>query len=71
VFGPRQRVNVTATIGIRGLDEEDLKQARLDAGQLQELDGFAASLEQAEAHANQVEYLAQPAQSSGESGGGQ
>jgi len=75
VFGPRQRVNVTATIGIRGLDEEDLKQAKLDAGQLQELDGFAASLEQAEAHANQVglsanqvEYLAQPAQSGGESG---
>ena len=78
VFGPRQRVNVTATIGIRGLDEEDLKQARLDAGQLQELDGFAASLEQAEAHANQaglsanqVEYLAQPVQISGESGGTQ
>lgn len=64
VFGPRQRVNVTATIGIRGLEEEDLKQARFDGGQLQQLDGFAASREQAEAHAaehglaaTRVEYL--------------
>ncbi len=68
VFGPRQRVNVTATIGIRGLDEEDLKQARFDGGQMQELDGYAASREQAEAHAGEaglsasrIEYLAQPA----------
>ncbi len=68
VFAPRQKVNVTATIGIRGLDEEDLKQARFDGGQLQALDGFAASREQAEAHAGdaglnatRVDYLAQPA----------
>lgn len=64
VFGPRQRVNVTATIGIRGLEEEDLKQAQFDGGQLQQLDGFAASREQAEAHATEhglagtrVDYL--------------
>lgn len=64
VFGPRQRVSVTSTIGIRGLDEEDLKQARFDGGQLQQLDGFAATREQAEAHAGsaglgavRVEYL--------------
>lgn len=69
VFGQRQRPNVTATIGIRGLEEEDLKQARFDGGQLQELDGFAATREQAEAHAGEaglsasrVEYLALPAQ---------
>lgn len=75
VFGPRQQINVTATLGIRGLGEEDLKQARFDAGQLQELDGFAASREQAEAHAgdaglsaNRVEYLTQPPAAS-ESGG--
>lgn len=68
VFGPRQQVNVTATIGIRGLDEEDLKQARFDGGQIQELDGYAASREQAETHAGEaglsasrIEYLAQPA----------
>jgi len=68
VFAPRQNVNVTATIGIRGLDEEDLKQARFDGGQLQALDGFAASREQAEAHAQgmglesaRIDYLSQPA----------
>jgi len=78
VFGPRQRINVTATIGIRGLGEEDLKQARFDAGQLQQLDGFAATREQAEAHAGEaglsagpVEYLAQPAPAApGEEPGG-
>ena len=75
VFGPRQKVNVTATIGIRGLDEEDLKQARLDSGQLQAMDGFAASREQAEAHAGEaglqasrVDYLSAPATSGSDSG---
>lgn len=64
MFGPRQRVNVTATIGIRGLGEEDLKQAHFDGAQIQELDGFAANPGQAEAHAGtaglsavKVEYL--------------
>lgn len=68
VFGPRQKVNVTATIGIRGLEEEDLKQARFDGGQVQALDGFAATREQAEAHAgsaglgaSRIDYLSQPA----------
>lgn len=68
VFAPRQKVNVTATIGIRGLDEEDLKQAQFDGGQLQALDGFAASREQAEGHAQgaglepaRIDYLSQPA----------
>ncbi len=73
VFGPRQKVNVTATIGIRGLDEEDLKQAHFDEGQMQQLDGFAASREQAAARAGSaglsavsVEYLGQsPAAESG------
>ena len=60
VFGPRQRVSVTSTIGIRGLDEEDLKQARFDGGQLQQLDGFAASREQAEAHAGSAGLGAVP-----------
>lgn len=64
VFGPRQQVNVTATIGIRGLDEEDLKQAHFDEAQIQRLDGYAASREQAAAQAGKsglsatrVEYL--------------
>lgn len=71
VFGPRQQVNVTATIGIRGLEAEDLKQAHFDSGQMQQLDGFAASSEQAAAHAgdaglsaSQIEYLGQPVQDS-------
>lgn len=72
VFGPRQQVNVTATIGIRGLDEEDLKQAHFDEGQMRQLDGYAASREQAAAQAGEsglsavrVEYLGS---SPGESG---
>lgn len=74
VFGPRQRVNVTATIGIRGLEEEDLKQAQFDGDQLQQLDGFAATREQAEAHAGEhglaaarVEYLGTVAAGAGSS----
>ena len=66
IFAPRQRVNVTATIGIRGLEEEDLKQARFDEAQMRQLDGFAATREQAAARAAstgldavQVEYLGQ------------
>ena len=51
VFGPRQRVSVTSTIGIRGLDEEDLRQARFDDGQVRQLDSFAASRDQAQSHA--------------------
>ncbi len=53
VFGPRQQVNVTATIGIRGLDEEDLKQAHFDESQMRQLDGYAASREQAAAQAGE------------------
>lgn len=72
VFGPRQQVNVTATIGIRGLEEEDLKQAHFDEGQMRQLDGYAASREQAAVQAGdsglsavRVEYL------DSASGGGQ
>ena len=68
VFGPRQRISVTSTIGIRGLDEEDLKQARFDGGQMQQLDGFAATREQAQAYAGEaglnagrIEYLTESA----------
>lgn len=76
VFAPRQKVNVTATLGIRGLDEEDLKQAQFDGGQLQVLDGFAASREQAEAHAGsaglsatRIDYLSQPVAATGDGSG--
>lgn len=64
VFGPRRNVAVTSTIGIRGLEEEDLKQASFNAGQMKLLDGFAASKQAAEEGARaaglapaRVEYL--------------
>lgn len=76
VFGPRQQVNVTATIGIRGLEEEDLKQAHFDEAQMRQLDAYAASREQAAEQAgksglsaSRVEYLGQSA--AGESGSSQ
>lgn len=76
IFGPRQRVSVTSTIGIRGLDEEDLKQARFDGGQMQQLDGFSATREQAEAHAgdaglraSRVDYLGEAPRAANDGGG--
>lgn len=48
LFGPRRSVAVTSTIGIRGLEEEDLRQARFDAGQMKLLESYAASKEAAE-----------------------
>ncbi len=48
LFGPRRSVNVTSTIGVRGLEEEDLKQARFDAEQMRLLDEYAASRESAQ-----------------------
>jgi hypothetical protein len=64
VFGPRRGVNVTSTIGVRGLEKEDLRQAQFSAEQMQQLDGFAASREAAQESARakgltavQVDYL--------------
>jgi hypothetical protein len=48
VFGPRRSVSVASSIGIRGLEEEDLRQARFDAGQVKLLDDYAASKQAAE-----------------------
>ncbi len=69
LFGPRQRVSVTSTIGIRGLDAEDLTQARFDGGQMSRLDEYAASRQDAEARAasaglavTRVDYLEAGAQ---------
>lgn len=68
LVGPRQQVNVTSTMGLRGLDAEDLKQARLDPEQLKLLDQYAATRQDAEGKAQaeglsavQVNFLdAQP-----------
>lgn len=64
LFGPRQQINVTSTMGVRGLEEEDLKQARIDPEQLKLLDQYAASKQDAEGNAQaaglsavRVDYL--------------
>lgn len=64
LFGPRRTVSVTSTIGVRGLEEEDLKQARFDAAQMELLGRYVASREAAEEGARRaglapvrVEYL--------------
>jgi hypothetical protein len=51
VFGPRRSGSVTSSIGIRGLEEEDLRQASFNAGQMKLLDGFAATRQAAEERA--------------------
>ena len=43
LFGPRRNVSVTSTIGIRGIEEEDLKQASFNAGQMKLLESYAAT----------------------------
>lgn len=64
VFGPHRPTTVVSAIGIRGLEEEDLKQASFDAGQMKLLDAYAASKQAAEEGARaaglapaKVEYL--------------
>lgn len=64
VFGPRRGVEVSSTIGVRGLEKEDLRQAQFNAEQMQQLDGFVASKETAVESARakglatvQVDYL--------------
>ena len=47
VATPAPPRRVTATIGIRGLDEEDMKGARFDAAQMRLLDQYAASRQDA------------------------
>lgn len=64
VFGPRRNVTVTSAIGVRGLDEQDLKQASFSSEQMKLLGGYAASKQAAEERARgaglapeKVEYL--------------
>ncbi len=47
VLGPRRSVSVTSGIGVRGIEEEDLKQARFDGQQMKLLESYAASPEAA------------------------
>ena len=64
IFGPSRGVNVTSTIGVRGLDTEDLRQAQFSAEQVKLLDEYALSKDAAEERARarglapvQVDYL--------------
>jgi len=50
-FAPRPRTSVTSTIGIRGLSEEELRNASFNKVELDRLVAFGASREQAEARA--------------------
>jgi SH3-like domain-containing protein len=45
---------VVATAGLRGLNEEDLKTAHFDPGQLQKLDGWAVSEDEARRFADEA-----------------
>lgn len=51
LFGPQQGPTVTSSIGIRGLDEEDLRQAVFDAEQIERLERYGASKPAAEERA--------------------
>jgi hypothetical protein len=64
MFGPRRNVTVTSTIGVRGLDEQDLRQASFSPDQMKLFDDYVATKPAAEdtAHATglapvQVDYL--------------
>ena len=64
IFGSERGGNVTSTIGIRGLDTEDLRQAQFNAEQMKLLDGYAVQKDAAAQNASgkglapvQVEYL--------------
>ena len=48
VFGPRRSVSVTSGIGVRGLEEEDLKQATFDARQMKLLEQYGTTKQAAE-----------------------
>jgi len=48
LFSPRRTVAVTSSIGIRGIEEEDLRQATFNAAQMKLLDGYVATRQAAE-----------------------
>jgi hypothetical protein len=49
VTAPARKGGITATIGIRGLDEEDFRNAHYDDAQMRLLDSYAASKQDGEA----------------------
>lgn len=72
----RRQGKVVAVAGVRGLNEEELKSARFDAGELVKLDRFAVSEADARQFARAgklvarpVDYLPDPADTSGSAEG--
>ena len=68
---------VTATAGLRGLNEEELRAARFDPAQLQKMDGYAVGAAEARQfaaaaglQARSVTYLPAPGNSGSNSGSG-
>ncbi|MEW5788643.1 MAG: SH3 domain-containing protein [Pseudomonadota bacterium] len=57
VVAPREAGKVVAVAGVRGLDEEDLRAARFDGGELRRLDGYALDREEAERFARAAGLL--------------
>jgi hypothetical protein len=58
-LGTERRAETNATIGIRGLDEEQLKSAQFNAEELQRLESLTASKSDAEAFAKRGKLLPQ------------
>jgi hypothetical protein len=58
-LGSDRRTETTATLGIRGLDEEQLKSAQFDAGELRRLEAFSLPKSDAEAFAKQGRLVQQ------------
>ena len=61
---PRQKLNVTSTIGVRGIEKEDLQKAQFDAQQVALLEKYRANDASAKAAAtaaglrpSEIEYL--------------
>ena len=48
MVGPRRNIGVTATIGVRGLEEQDLKQASFNSQQIKLLDDYAVTRQASE-----------------------
>jgi hypothetical protein len=67
-LGTERKVNTSATIGVRGLDEEELKSAQFNETELKRLEGLSLAAPEGERFAGQgslvpqrLEYLPAPA----------
>jgi hypothetical protein len=58
-FGAKRNGNVTATLGVRGLDEEQLKSAQFNAEELKRLEGYGAAPATATRFAGEIPLQAQ------------